>query len=206
MPEEGVVWHPVGRGGQRVREAPSLARTAVGLGVDEALVARVLAEVVVDVVVQRRPLEEARRQPHGEEVLLAVPVPDACAPGAGADAPDDAADGLLHGHGVHRRLVGLVPARDVLVEVTPLGVTEVVHVFLHAAHVPRQTAGARGGHGYECAGHHQDVFPVDGHALCPLCELLVEPVLRVDAAAGGSRTRLPGDVAHVPPRPQQREG
>merc|ERR1719219_1938917 len=59
------------------------AAAAALLAQNKTLIARVLAEVVIDVVVQARPSEQCSRQPDSQEVLLAVTIPNTCTPWAG---------------------------------------------------------------------------------------------------------------------------
>mmetsp|Transcript_54017 Transcript_54017/g.149782 ORF Transcript_54017/g.149782 Transcript_54017/m.149782 type:complete len:307 (+) Transcript_54017:327-1247(+) len=179
----------------------------------EALVPRVLAEVVVRVVVQLGATQEAGRQPDRQEVLLAVAPPDASAPRPGADATHHPAQRRLHRPVVHRRLVGLVPLTDVLVEVAALGVADVVHqlgVRALAALAPRVAPRAHGRHGHERAGRELHVHAVDGRLHGLVGDVLVEPVHAAQLAAAGevgrASARLPVEVAEVPASPQQREG
>mmetsp|Transcript_26990 Transcript_26990/g.59374 ORF Transcript_26990/g.59374 Transcript_26990/m.59374 type:complete len:260 (+) Transcript_26990:1211-1990(+) len=167
-----------------------------------ALVPSVLAEVVVDVVVEDRRVvaKEAGRQPVGEERHLAVAMPGAGAPGPSADAPDDLSEGILHAVRVHGRRVGPVPFFDVLVQEAALAVAAIPDRVLAvvAAHL------AVGRDGHERLVHHPSGALRRGDLHRARGDVVVEPVGKGHGAAHARR--LARERVHVPPGAQQGPG
>mmetsp|Transcript_2817 Transcript_2817/g.6065 ORF Transcript_2817/g.6065 Transcript_2817/m.6065 type:complete len:224 (+) Transcript_2817:291-962(+) len=171
---------------------------------EEALVSRVLAEMIIDEIVQRNSAEQARREPDRQEVLLTVPTPNASTPRPGAHTANHSTKGLLHGWIVHARLISLVPQCQIPIQMASLRVAEVVDLILEAASGAGHTARAHRSNSYEgarCQGHRP---PLQVHVHRRCRNLLIQPVRIPDGPTmRRAMGRLPTDVAHVSSRTEQ---
>mmetsp|Transcript_21951 Transcript_21951/g.71096 ORF Transcript_21951/g.71096 Transcript_21951/m.71096 type:complete len:462 (+) Transcript_21951:83-1468(+) len=169
---------------------------SAGRAEDEALVALIFAEARVDVVVQSNAAEQTRGQPHRQERLLTVAVPDSSTPWTSADSRDNRAEGLLNRRLVHGRLEGLVPIREILLQVSPLEVALVVDQLLVGARISDIASRAHRCDTHE--GRRGNLLLRAAHRNwhSPTGDGLVEPIRCGDGSTAAAHG-VTGQVVHV---------